>query len=190
MCLKTGFLTEFPPFLDSTIKIVTYIIHYLVFPYWWAVQAYFSPFWGVMAKKRPKISLKSYFLLLSKIFEIIKLGNYKSPTHQTCPRYVPPQYLSFTKKWGCQSMGGWGRIQKTTKKYHKINIISTSTWPNNSLKKLWRSGLNVILNHLNLLLLMEWRRGVCTARVGGGLLQIKYASNLAQICTTSMPFLY
>ena len=77
MCLKTGFSTEFPPFLDSTITIVTYMLDSMVLHYWSRFQTYLTPFLGVMAKKRPKISLKSYFLLLSKIFEITKLGNYK-----------------------------------------------------------------------------------------------------------------
>ena len=49
----------------------------MVLHYWSRFQTYLTPFLGVMAKKRPKISLKSYFLLLSKIFEITKLGNYK-----------------------------------------------------------------------------------------------------------------
>ena len=39
-----------------------------------------------------------------------ELGNYKSHAHQTWPKYVPIQYLSFTMKWGCQSMGGWGNM--------------------------------------------------------------------------------
>ena len=43
ICLKTGFLTEFPPFLDSTMKVVTYIIHYLVLLYWSTFQAYLPP---------------------------------------------------------------------------------------------------------------------------------------------------
>ena len=35
----------------------------------------------------------------------------------------------------------WGRTQKTTKKYRKINIISTLTWPNNSLEKAIKVGI-------------------------------------------------
>ena len=71
-------------------------------------------------------------------------------------------------------MGGWGHIEKTTKKYHKINIISTLTSPDNSLKNAMKVGsfFNVILNYLNLLLI-DWRgRGVHTAHVGGGLLLV------------------
>ena len=66
MCLKTGFLTEFPPFLDITIKIVTYMIDSMVLIYWPRFPIYLIPFWGVIAKKHPKISLKSGFLLLPK----------------------------------------------------------------------------------------------------------------------------
>ena len=64
MCLQTVFLTEFHPFLDSTIKIVTYMIDSLVLIYYPRFPTYLISFWGVMAKKRPKISLKSYFLFL------------------------------------------------------------------------------------------------------------------------------
>ena len=74
MCLKTGFLTEFPPFLNSTIKNVTYMIESMVLHYWPKFQTYLIPFWGVMAKKHPKISLKLYFLLLSKYLKLHNSG--------------------------------------------------------------------------------------------------------------------
>ena len=38
----------------------------MVFHYWSTFQPYLTPFWRVMATKRPKINLKSYFLLLPK----------------------------------------------------------------------------------------------------------------------------
>ena len=88
MYLKTVFLSEFPPFLDSTIRIVTYIIQYLVLLYWSTFQAHLSPFWGVMAKKRPKISLKSYFLLLPKH---LKFENSGTKNH-TCIKLGPDMY--------------------------------------------------------------------------------------------------
>ena len=52
--------------------------------------------------------------------------------------------------------------QKPTKKYHEINIISSLTRPNNSLKNATNLGvfLNVILNHLTLVMTgWHWGRG-------------------------------
>ena len=36
--------------------------------------------------------------------------------NEAWPRYVPPQYLLFTEKLGCQSMGGCGAHPKTHQK--------------------------------------------------------------------------
>ena len=47
-------------------------------------------FGEVMVKKLLKSSLKSYFLLLRKIFEIWKLGKYKSDINETYMIYVLP----------------------------------------------------------------------------------------------------
>ena len=63
--------------------------------------------------------------------------------------------------------GGWGgsqalKNQKPTKKCHEINIISSLTRPNNSLKNATNVGvfLTVILNHLTLVLTgWHWGRG-------------------------------
>ena len=33
-----------------------------------------------------------------KTFKISKLVNFKSGINETCPRYVPPEHLSYTKK--------------------------------------------------------------------------------------------
>ena len=38
----------------------------MVLRYWPRFQTYLTPFWRVMAKKHPKISLKSHFLLLPR----------------------------------------------------------------------------------------------------------------------------
>ena len=68
ICLKTGFLTEFPPFLDSTMKVVTYIIHYLVLLYWSTFQAYLPPhFVELWARNALKSSQKSYFSFFGNI---------------------------------------------------------------------------------------------------------------------------
>ena len=48
------------------------MIHPMVLRYWSRFQTYLTPFWGVMAKKLPKISLKSYFLLLPKHLKLEK----------------------------------------------------------------------------------------------------------------------
>ena len=74
------------------------MIDSLVLVYCPRFPTYLISLWGALAKKHPKISLKSYFLLLSKIVEITKLGNYKSSTRETWPTYFPPQHLSITKK--------------------------------------------------------------------------------------------
>ena len=66
MGLKIGCLTEFPPFLDITVKIVTYMIDSMVLIYFPRFPTYLIPFWGVMANKHPKIRLKSGFLFLPK----------------------------------------------------------------------------------------------------------------------------
>ena len=42
------------------------MIDSMVLIYWPTFPTYLIPFWGVMTKKRPKISLKSCFLLLPK----------------------------------------------------------------------------------------------------------------------------
>ena len=45
------------------------------------------------------------------------------------------------KNEGVNEWVGERCIQKTTKKYRKINIISTFTWPNNSLKNAMKVGI-------------------------------------------------
>ena len=45
------------------------------------------------AQKQPEIALSAGM----KIFEISKLENYKLDINETCPRYVPPEHLSYTK---------------------------------------------------------------------------------------------
>ena len=45
------------------------------------------------------------------------------------------------KNEGVNQWAGEKRTQKTTKKYHKINIISTLTWPNKSLKNAMKVGI-------------------------------------------------
>ena len=70
----------------------------------------------------------------TKTFEIWKLGNYKWDINETWPRQIPPEYLPYTKKWGCKWMCRRGGHPKNTKKRHKINKISTLTWSNNSLQ--------------------------------------------------------
>ena len=66
-------------------------------------------------QKRTKIELSG----ILKIFKFWKLWNCKSDMTETWPRYVPPQYLSFTKKQGCQSLGRTGVHKKTHQKMAK-----------------------------------------------------------------------
>ena len=63
--------------------------------------------WPKNTQNQPKIILSAAM----KTFNIWKLGNYRSDIKWNFyrwykPRYVLPQHLSFTKKWGCQSGGG------------------------------------------------------------------------------------
>ena len=66
MSVKICCLAEFPPFLNSSIKSIIDMIYYLVLHRWWQFETNLITFWVVMAKKPPKASLKSYFLLLWK----------------------------------------------------------------------------------------------------------------------------
>ena len=50
----------------------------MVLIYWPRFPTYLIPFWGVMAKKNPKISLKSGFLLLPKH---LKFENSRTTNH-------------------------------------------------------------------------------------------------------------
>ena len=54
------------PFLKTTIKTMTYLVHDPTLPYWSNVQANLATFWGVLAKKPPKSSLKRQILLRHK----------------------------------------------------------------------------------------------------------------------------
>ena len=67
-------------------------------------------------QKRPKIELSAAF----KTFKLSKLWNCKSNMNEAWPRYVPPQYLLFTKKLGCQSMEGGGTSKNTPKNTIKL----------------------------------------------------------------------
>ena len=50
----------------------------MVLHYWPRFQTYLIAFWGFIAKKRPKISLNSYFLLLPKH---LKFENSETTNH-------------------------------------------------------------------------------------------------------------
>ena len=97
-------------------------------------------------------------LAAKQTFKISKLQNYMSHVNETWSSYVPPQHLPLAGKCGWHLRGEGGRsggcIHKAIKKCHEINIFSTLTRPNNSLKKAMNLGFffTVILNHLALLL--------------------------------------
>ena len=113
-------------------------MHHIALHHYSKFQTKFLIFPRFKPKKPVRSSLKWYFLLLS--FQISKLQNYMSHVNETWSRYVPPQQLSFAPKWGWEWMGGWGCIQKTIKKFHEINIISSLTSNKNSLKKAIKLG--------------------------------------------------
>ena len=69
---KLGFSAQFRPFLNSKIKTLTYLMHYLALHHWWKFQTNLSTSEGVRSKNTTKSSLKSYFLLLQKH---LKFGN-------------------------------------------------------------------------------------------------------------------
>ena len=117
------------------------MIHSMVLHYWSGSEMYLTPFWGVKVKKLPKASLNSYFLLLSKTFEITKLGNYKSCTHETWPRYVPPQHLSFTKGVRVLINRRMGVHTKNHEKCYEICEVSTFKLPNNTLLNAVKVGI-------------------------------------------------
>ena len=127
MCLKTGFLTEFPQFLDGTIKIVTYIIYYLILHYWSTFQVYLSLFWGVMAKKRPKMRLKSYFLLLPKYLKFDNSGTTNHIRIKLGPDMYHLNTFPLTRNEGGNRWVGGGACKKPNKACHKNNKISTLT---------------------------------------------------------------
>ena len=136
-----------------------------------------QPFWPHFGGLPLRSSLKCYFLLVWKKFEIWKLrNNYKSDVNETYMTCVPPQQLSFAKTWGCESKGGWRCIQKSTKKWWEINKISTLTSPKNSLQNDLKVGtfFHVFLNNLTLVLPKMEDGGVWlliplpSAHIGGG----------------------
>ena len=127
MCVKTGFLTEFLTFFDSKIKIVTYIIHYLVLRYWSTFQVYLSLFWGVMAKKRPEISLKSYFLLLPKHLKFENSGTTNHIRIKLAPDMYHLNTFPLPRNEGVNRWAGGGACKKTKRTCHKNNKISTLT---------------------------------------------------------------
>ena len=47
----------------------------------------------ISSQKQPKIVLSAGM----KIFEILKLENYKSDINETWPSYISPEHLSYTK---------------------------------------------------------------------------------------------
>ena len=74
--------------------------------------------------------------------------------------YVPPQHLSFLKKWGRQWLGDRGGTSKNwPKNAQKIYKMSTLTSPRSNLKNAIKLGFfsTVILNHLTLVLI--WGKG-------------------------------
>ena len=109
-------------------------MHYLKLYHWSKFQKNLTAFKGSYGQKTTQKQSEMVLSAATKSFEIWKLGNYKWDINEPSLRYVPPEYLSYTKKWGCKWMGGWEAHPKTTKKRHKINEISTLTLPNNSLQ--------------------------------------------------------
>ena len=76
-----------------------------------------------------------------KIFQHWKLSNYKSDINETWSRCIPPQHLSFTKKWRWESKAGRGCTRKTIKKCYEINKFPTLTLPKTSLQNAIKAGI-------------------------------------------------
>ena len=110
-----GFLTEFPPFLRITIKIVTYMIDSMVLHYWPRFQTYLTPFWGVMAKKHPQISQKSCVFLLPKHLKFEKSGT----TNHIHVKLGPDRYhlntFPLPRNGGVNQWAGGGASKKSPK---------------------------------------------------------------------------
>ena len=140
-----GVMARKPPrssisLFNSTIKTMTYIVHYLTLHHWSKFQKSLTAFKGSYGQKNTQKQPEMVFSAATKSFEIWKLGNYKWDINEPSPRNVPSEYLSNTKNEGVNEWVGGRRIQKTTKKRHKINKILTSTSPNNSLQNAMKVG--------------------------------------------------
>ena len=127
MSQKISFLTQYWPFLNISIKAVAYLMHHLVCHHWSKFQTKLTSFWGVMAKKQSKSSLKMTVSAAAKTFENLKSENYRSNINKTYP-YAPPYHLSFTENWGWQSKG----VAEITSKN-----------PSDNSRKLWKSWLHL-----------------------------------------------
>ena len=66
-------------------------------------------------QNRPRIILST-----SKTFNISKLGNYKSDTHETWPSYVPPQHLFLSRNEAVNPLAGGGAYKEPLKLATKL----------------------------------------------------------------------
>ena len=117
---KNQFLTQFWPFLNTSIKAVAYLMHHLVCLHWSKFQTKLTRFSGALAKKPLKSSLKLTVSAGAKTFENWKPESYRLNIIKTCP-YASPCHLSFTENWGCQSKGGRGWHRAHSKVHQKTS---------------------------------------------------------------------
>ena len=116
------------------------MMNYFALHRWSKFKINLTTFQGVISKKPPRSSLNWYFLLVRKHLKFENSGT----KNETYMKLGPVMYLLNTfhipKHEGVNEWVGRRRIQKTTKKYHEINKISTLTTHNNSLQNTMKVG--------------------------------------------------
>ena len=92
----------------------------MVLHYWPRFQTYLVPFSGVNGQENPKISLKSYFLLLSKYLKLQNSGTTNRINAKLDLDMYHPSTFHLPRNGGVNQWVGWGAYKKSPKNTIKL----------------------------------------------------------------------